>query len=120
MILVLIASLFGSPPPDEKRGAAPLQLERSVPLAGVEGRFDHFAFDAASKRVVVAALGNGTLEVIPLDREKPTGRISGLKEPQGVLVMPGSGEIAAASGEDGTLKVYEGASLKLLKSLDVG
>src|SRR4051794_28881568 len=36
----------------------------SVPLPGVEGRFDHFAADADAKRLYVAALGNNTMEVI--------------------------------------------------------
>ena len=40
----------------------PLVLSGSVPLEGVKGRFDHFAFGQG--RVFVSALGNNTVEVI--------------------------------------------------------
>jgi DNA-binding beta-propeller fold protein YncE len=98
----------------------PLVLDRKVPLPGVEGRFDHFAVDLKAKRLYVAALGNDSLEAIALDEGKHAGRASGLKEPQGVLVLPDTGEVAVASGGDGTLKVFDGPSLKLLRTLEVG
>ena len=44
----------------------------SVPLPGVEGRFDHFAVDLKGKRLFVAALGNDTVEVIDLAPEPRT------------------------------------------------
>jgi len=100
--------------------AGPLDLDRTIPLPGVEGRFDHFAFDPRSKRVCLAALGHGALEVISLAEGKVAGEVAGLKEPQGVLVLPGTGEIAVAGGQDGTLKVFDGASLKLLHTIEVG
>src|SRR6185369_14685560 len=47
-------------------GAAqePLALVRSIDLPRVEGRIDHLAFDAATQRLYVAALGNNTIEVL--------------------------------------------------------
>src|SRR5947207_2606045 len=41
----------------------PLTLAGSIDLPGVEGRIDHLAFDAASQRLFVAALGHNTVEV---------------------------------------------------------
>src|SRR5437762_10591170 len=35
-----------------------LKLTKTIPLAGVKGRFDHFAADVEGKRLFVAALGN--------------------------------------------------------------
>lgn len=104
-------------PAEEK---TPLRLVQTIPLPGVEGRFDHFAVDVKAKRLCVAALGNDTLEVISLEDGKVAGKVTGLNEPQGVLVVPGTGEIAVASGKDGTLKVFDGASLKLLHTIVVG
>ena len=54
-----------------------LKLDRTIPLSGVQGRFDHFASDIQGKRLFLAALGNNTLEVIDLatgKRLKSTSR----------------------------------------------
>jgi len=116
LILLLSASLAG----DEET----LLLAESIPLPQVEGRFDHFAVDLKSKRLFVAALGNDTVEQISLGagpREaKSSGRIPGLREPQGVLVLPETKEVAVASGKDGTLRVYRGESLELTHTIEVG
>lgn len=45
-------------------GNPPLQLQQTILLPGVEGRIDHFAFDAAGERLFVCALGNNTVEVV--------------------------------------------------------
>lgn len=61
--------------------AAPLVLEGSVPLPGVEGRFDHAAVDAATHRLFFAALANGTVEVVDVNARKRLHTIKGLKKP---------------------------------------
>src|SRR5213078_886635 len=48
-------------PPKGKRAGSPHSVER---------RIDHFALDPAGKRLFVAALGNGTLEVLDVDAGK--------------------------------------------------
>src|SRR5262249_42763375 len=62
----------------------PLVETRAIGLAGVRGRIDHLAIDPAGKRLFVAALGNGTLEVLDLAAGGRITSIPGLKEPQGV------------------------------------
>lgn len=47
-------------------GQAPLALVGTIDLPRVEGRIDHLAFDAATQRLFVAALGNNTVEVLDL------------------------------------------------------
>ena len=42
----------------------PLTLERTIPLDNVVGRIDHMAVDAAGKRLFVAELGNGTVDIV--------------------------------------------------------
>jgi DNA-binding beta-propeller fold protein YncE len=68
--------------------ATPLSEVQVIPLPGVERRIDHFAVDPAGKRLFVAALGNGTLEVLDLDAGTRITSIRGLKEPQGVAYLP--------------------------------
>jgi len=97
---------------------AALRLTRTILLPGVKGRFDHFAIDVKGKRLFVAALGNDTLEVIDLAAVKSLTSIAGLHKPQGVLYLPDSNQIAAANGEDGTVRLFDAASYKLVKSID--
>jgi hypothetical protein len=81
---------------------------------------DHLAVDPELKRLFLAALGKGTLEVISLEEGKVAGRIEGLKEPQGVLAIPGEREVVVASGGDGTVRVYDGKTLSLRHRVDLG
>ena len=98
----------------------PLKLDRVIPLPGVEGRIDHLAFDPDTKRVFVAALGNGTVEVVDLANDRRTGEIKGLKEPQGLLYLPQSSTLYVASGGDGSVRSYNGKTLAPLGSMTVG
>lgn len=100
--------------------ASPLALERTIPLAGVSGRIDHLAVDAAGKRLFVAELGNGTVEALDLAGGRSLGRIGGLREPQGVGYLPGRDELAVATGGDGMLRFYRAADLKPVGALKLG
>lgn len=99
------------------QGADPLKLERTISLAGVTGRIDHMAADVQGKRLLVAALGNNTLEVVDLEAGKRIRSISGLHEPQGVLYLTGPTRICVANGQDGELKIFGGASFGLVKAV---
>ena len=95
-----------------------LTLEKEIVLPGVEGRIDHFSEDIPGKRLFVAALGNGTVEVVDLKKGERSAEIKGLKEPQGVYYNAKQGELYIASGGDGTLRIYDGTSLTLRQSLE--
>ena len=97
-----------------------LRLQREIPLPGVEGRIDHMAADVAGQRVFVAALGNGTLEVVDLAQGKRTATIKGLKEPQGVTYVPANGDIYVAGGGDGTVRSFDSQTLKPLHEVSLG
>lgn len=55
--LLLLASLAGAVHAVEPATLKPTQ---TIPLPGVQGRFDHFAIDVKGRRLLVAALGNNT------------------------------------------------------------
>src|SRR5262245_50782052 len=84
--------------------AQPLKLKATIPLPGVEGRFDHFDLDPKTQRLFVAALGNNTVEVIDFTSAKRAQTIAGLRKPQGVLFLPALERLCVACGEDGTLR----------------
>jgi YVTN family beta-propeller protein len=90
---------------------------QTIPLEGVEGRFDHFGVDLEAKRLYVAALGNNTLEVIDLAAGKRIKTIGGLKKPTSIRVLPGSRNVIIASGDDGKVRIYK-PELKLLATVD--
>lgn len=89
----------------------PLALERTIPLKGVTGRIDHLAVDLSRKRLFVAELGNGTVDVIDLVAGSIVRRIKGLKEPQGLAYAPDFDILAVASAGDGSVRLFRGADL---------
>src|SRR4051794_36325571 len=101
-------------------GPAPLVLEATLPLAGVQGRIDHLAIDLQHKRLFVAELGNGSVEAIDLAAGRSLGRVGGLKEPQGLVYLPAHNQLAVATGGDGLIRFYRADDLTLIGSVAVG
>src|SRR5262249_11187724 len=99
---------------------APLKLEKTIELPELQGRIDHMSLDVAGQRLFVSALGNNTVEVVDLKAGKGTNSISGLREPQGALYVADKNRLFVASGKDGTVKMFDGSSLQLLKTIEYG
>src|ERR1700676_4762384 len=102
------------------REILPLQLEEQIPVPGVAGRLDHFTADAKRRRLFVSALGNNTLEVIDVFAGRVVHSIKGLAQPQGPLYVSGVDKLYVANAEDGKVRVYDGATYTLRKTLDFG
>lgn len=79
---------------------------RTIPLGGVEGRFDHFGVDTEGHRLYVAALGNDSVEVIDLATGDRVQSTKGLAGPTGVRVRPKSHQVVVASGVDGHVRIF--------------
>jgi DNA-binding beta-propeller fold protein YncE len=103
-----------------ERELLPLQLEEQIPVPGVAGRLDHFTADAKRKRLFVSALGNNTVEVIDVFAGRVVHSIKGLAQPQGPLYVPGADKLYVANAEDGKVRVYDGATYTLRKTIDFG
>jgi DNA-binding beta-propeller fold protein YncE len=102
------------------QAAAPLKLEQTIELPDVQGRIDHMSIDIAGQRLFVSALGNNTVEVVDLKAAKRAYTISGLKEPQGALYIRDKNRLFVASDKDGTVKMFDGTSFQLLKTVEYG
>lgn len=100
--------------------AQPLELRQSIPLPGVEGRIDHFAFDASGERLFVCALGNNSLEVIDLRKGERVHSITGLGAPQGVGYIAQLDRLFVANDKDGLCKIYEAKSFQPVGELSLG
>jgi DNA-binding beta-propeller fold protein YncE len=97
-----------------------LVLEQTIPLDSVSGRIDHMALDGAGRRLFVAELGNGTVDVVDLQAGRAAGRIRNLHEPQGVAYVPDRDLIVVASAGDGTVRFYRAADLQPVKTIALG
>ena len=120
-VTVLIAGSYAlsqdQPSAPEK---APLLLVQEIPLPNVGGRIDHFTFGAKRKRVIGAALGNNTVEVVDTFSGRDIHSIAGAAAPQGVVYVGELDKLFVANGTDGKLRTYDGDSFKLLNTVDVG
>lgn len=96
-----------------------LTKQRTFEMPGVEGRIDHLAIDLKSNRLFVAALGNGTVEVIDLKSGKNIHTIKDLKEPQGVEYVTHNNLLFVTSAGDGTCKIFDASDYKLKKTIQL-
>jgi hypothetical protein len=72
-----------------------LRLEKEIPLSGVEKRIDHFSADEPGQRLFVAALGNGSIEIVDSRNGERTAEIKGLQEPQGLYYDSKTGRLSS-------------------------
>lgn len=92
--------------------AAPLALKQTILLPGVEGRIDHFAFDAGGGRLFVCALGNNSVEIVDLRKGERIHSVTGLGSPQGVAYVPEIDRLFIANDQDGICKVFDGKAFQ--------
>jgi DNA-binding beta-propeller fold protein YncE len=115
LLLALLSAVSAS-----GQDAAALHLEKEIPLPSVEGRIDHFSVDVPGQRLFIAALGNGSVEILDIRQGERIAEIKGLQEPQGVYYDSTTGRLYVATGGDGRLRVYDGKSLTLQETLEFG
>jgi DNA-binding beta-propeller fold protein YncE len=97
--------------------AEPLRLVQTIPLPGVEGRIDHMAIDYDGGRLLIAALGNNSLEVVDLASKKVSQPIKGLATPQGVGIAPALKVLGIANDKDGSFRLYSSDSFQPLHAI---
>jgi YVTN family beta-propeller protein len=97
----------------------PLRLIQTIPIPNVKGRLDHLYVDVRSKRLYVAGLENGSVEVVDLRSGRWLRTISGFQKPQGILFVPNVDKIFVATGDDGMVRIFSGKSFRLLDSIQL-
>jgi YVTN family beta-propeller protein len=97
---------------------AVLELKQTIPLPGVKGRIDHFAFDSGGQRLFVCALGNNTVEVLDLRTGKRIHSITGLGSPQGIVYIAQLDRLFVANDKGGICKIYDGKSFQQISELN--
>jgi DNA-binding beta-propeller fold protein YncE len=109
-LLGKICGQTGSEPPH------PLVLTEAISTPGVQGRFDHFGFDGKNQ-LLVAALGNNSVEVIDISARLRSRSIPDIPNPQGITYAPDFKKIFVASSK-GKLRIFDGGSFELIKEID--
>jgi DNA-binding beta-propeller fold protein YncE len=100
--------------------AAPLTLEKTIPLAGVTGKFDHFALDETGNRLFASAGGANAVIVVDLASDKIVEKLEGLGKPHGLAWIAETGRLFVTDGVKGELNVYAGSPLKRIQSIKLG
>lgn len=119
-IMLLLLILLISVALAEAQKTPLLRLEKTIDLPDVRGRIDHMSLDVKGQRLFVSALGNNTVEVIDVKEDKRIKTIGSLKEPQGVLYVPDNDRLYVANGKDGSVRIFNGTSYTLLKTIEFG
>jgi DNA-binding beta-propeller fold protein YncE len=96
--------------------AGRLDAVTTIEMPGVKGRIDHFAVDVARHRLFVAALGNGTVEVLDFEHGRREKSLPGFREPQGIAYVR-SGDRVYVANAGGGVDVLDGASLAVVKKI---
>ncbi|HVJ08335.1 MAG TPA: hypothetical protein VM554_08110 [Acidisarcina sp.] len=103
----------------QTKTAAPLSLIHRYQLpASINGHFDHFAVDAAGKRVFGTAVEAKTLVVFDLNKGEMTRAVRGIEEPRGVVYRPDVSRLYVSDGE-GAVHIFDSNTFQPLKTLKV-
>lgn len=94
-----------------------LRLVQTILLPGVKGRLDHMGVDLEKKRLFLAAVANGTLEVVDLSAGVVINSLSGFKDTQDALFIGGNFNKLYVTSLDGTLRIFQGETFRLVQAL---
>lgn len=115
--IILLALCFhraNSPAQDQ-----PLRLLQTIALPNLKGRFDHMDVDAQHFRLFVAALENGSVQVVELKTGRWLKSMPGFKKPQGIVYLGSLNKLFVASGDDGMVRVFRGDTLELVDTIQL-
>src|SRR5260370_34894725 len=90
-----------------------LRLVQTIPMPNVKGRIDHMDVDVEGKRLFVAAVENGSMEVVDLDTGRWRRTIAGFKAPTGMCDVRELNELFVAGRDDGLPGIFRASCLHL-------
>jgi hypothetical protein len=94
-----------------------LHLVQTIPMPNVKGRIDHMDVDLEGKRLFIAAVENGSMEVVDLNGGKWVRTIPGFKTPTEMCYIRELNKLFVASRDDGMVRVFRGDSPELIDSI---
>jgi DNA-binding beta-propeller fold protein YncE len=97
--------------------ASPLELVQTIPMPGITGHLDHFGLDLRHHRLFLLAEDCSRIEVFDLRNNKLIHTISDAKKPHSMLYRGDLDEIFVTDGTDGSLKIFNGKTYNLIKTV---
>jgi DNA-binding beta-propeller fold protein YncE len=116
---VLSMLLFGFAAAAHGQTLAPLKLIQTIPLPGVPGALDHMAIDVRGQRLFVPAEQHQTVEVIDLRAGKRIRTLSDVLWPSTIAYNPQTSEIFVTDRSGGSIKVFNGETYELVKTIEL-
>jgi DNA-binding beta-propeller fold protein YncE len=114
---VMLTQISGLVVPLHAQDKGPLRLVQTIPLPNAKGRFDHMDVDLEGKRLFLASVENGSVEVIDLGAGKAVRSITGFKTPTEMIYVGELNKLFVASRDDGMVRVFRGDSLEPIDSI---
>lgn len=100
-LTVALVAVAGVPARASLSTSFPLRRVSTIALPGRPTRFDYQSLDSTSRRLYVAHLGDSTVDVVDLERDKVAATIGPLADVHGVLAVPALRRVyATATGDD--------------------
>ena len=116
LILATVFVLFASGV--HSQDTAPLKLVQKFEFpADVKGNFDHFGIDLKGNRLFTTPEDYKAVVVFDLKTGRQINAIGGIARPHAVLYREDLNRIYITDGTTGDLKIFDGASYKLLSSV---
>ena len=100
--------------PAAAQAKAPLRLTQTIPLAHVEGGFNHHSADGKLRRLFICATGNKSVEVVDLNTGKIIKSLPG-DRPSATCFAPDLNILCVSRGK--TIELYDAKSFDRLVSL---
>ncbi len=115
VVLMALGGLAEAPPAVAAEQGAPLKLVQTFQLpAGIKGRFDHFGVDLKNGRLFATPEDSQRLLVLDINTGRLIREIEGISKPHAVLYRADLNRIYVTDGVDGSLKIFDGTSYRLI------
>lgn len=100
----------------QEYSGSPIQLDRIIELPGIQGGFDHFAFDRSTGQLFLAASDQGTIAAIEL-KDGQVRRIGGFTNPHSILVQPNFSRLLVTDSGPGASAFVDTKKLAVIRKL---
>ena len=114
--LVSLGVFLGLLLPSRGQDVGYLTLNQTIPLAHVQGGFNHMSVDPAKKLLFATAPTNKTLEIVDINSGKSLRSLDG-EAPAAVRFAPEFNQLYATRGE--SVYIYDGKTFNLATKVDL-
>jgi DNA-binding beta-propeller fold protein YncE len=119
VVVALNLALSGSSAAGRKPDL-PLEQVREIRLPGSPSRFDYQDIDPARRRLYIAHLGAGQVDVVDLERSKVVGVVRDVPAIHGVRVAPDLGIVYASATRNDTVVAIDESTLSIIGRVPTG